>query len=336
MRNVARRTTWKEAPLALPDFFLIGAPKAGTTALHAALVAHPQLYLSPVKEPKYFLCDGSPPRRSDQRGPGDAHSAQEWVWRRDRYEKLFDAAPPGTMRGESTPFYLYDLAAQKRIRRTVPDAKLIAVVRDPVDRAHSNWMHLWSDGLEPIGEFAAACRAEEARIAAGYAPFWHYKALGRYGEQLEHLYSLFPREQVLLLRYHQLVDEPSTTLDAVCAFLGVEPGVAREARPENVRRFVRPSRRAAAIASAVRAGAALGSRVPPQVWRQASRPLVAALQRGGAARPTLSVTDRREVLAALTDDIRRLEALTGESFQAWLGDTGRGEFRARQKSGPGT
>src|SRR5437867_68057 len=135
--------------MALPDFFVIGAPKAGSTAVHAALVQHPELFLSSPKEPKYFLLDGRPPQRAQQRGPGDAHSAQEWIWRRDRYEALFAGAPEGTLKGESTPFYLWDKAAHRRLARTVPDAKLIAVIRDPVDRAYSNWTHLRSDGLEP-------------------------------------------------------------------------------------------------------------------------------------------------------------------------------------------
>ena len=99
--------------MTLPDFFVIGAPKAGTTALQAALARHPQLYLSTIKEPKYFLCDGPPPREG---GPGDAHSYREWVWRRDNYERLFDGAPPGTLRGESTPLYLADFEAHRRIQ----------------------------------------------------------------------------------------------------------------------------------------------------------------------------------------------------------------------------
>ncbi len=141
--------------MTLPDFFVIGAPKAGTTALHAALDLHPQLYLSPIKEPKFFLCDGPPPREG---GPGDAHSYREWVWRRDDYERLFDAAPPGTLCGESTPLYLADFEAHRRIHEAVPQAKLIAILRDPVDRAYSNWSHLWADGLEPISDFVEACR----------------------------------------------------------------------------------------------------------------------------------------------------------------------------------
>src|SRR5918998_5832264 len=106
--------------MALPDFFVIGAPKSGTTALHAALATHPRLFLSSVREPKFFLCGEQPP--PPQNGPGDAHSAQEWVWRRDKYEALFAGAPMGTLRGESTPFYLSDFPAQRRLREAVPQA----------------------------------------------------------------------------------------------------------------------------------------------------------------------------------------------------------------------
>ena len=167
--------------MALPDFLVAGVPKAGTTALHAALSRHPDLYLSPVKEPKFFLSDGPPPTKG---GPGDALTYREHIWQRDRYEALFEAAPAGALRGESTPLYLYDPAAMARIAKSIPDVKLIVVLRDPVERAHSNWTHLWSAGLEPIGDFVRACAEEEQRITAGWASFWHYKGLGKYGEQL--------------------------------------------------------------------------------------------------------------------------------------------------------
>jgi hypothetical protein len=176
----------------LPDFLIIGAPKAGTTALHAALATHPVLYMSPVKEPKFFLTEGPPPARGG--GPGDIPTWREHVWRREDYEALFAAAPAGRLRAESTPFYLYDPAAQRRIRNLIPDVKMIAMLRDPVERAHSNWTHLWSAGLDPIGDFVKAFADEDRRVAAGWAHFWHYTRLGRYGEQLEHLYQVFPKE----------------------------------------------------------------------------------------------------------------------------------------------
>jgi hypothetical protein len=316
----------------LPDFFLIGAPKAGTTALHAALARHPGLFLSRVKEPKYFMCADRPPDRRTQRGPGDAHSAREWVWRRDRYEALFDPAPDGILRGESTPFYLYDRAAQRRIRATVPDAKLIAVLRDPVDRAYSNWMHLWSDGLETEPDFVRAFRAEDDRIKAGWAPFWHYRRLGRYGEQLEHLYEVFPKDQVHILRYRDLVDAPRQTLDAVCAFLGVADGELAPPQAENSRPFVADTQRTRLLAATLRAGAAVGQLAPPRYWRRASRPLLRRLQSGGAHRPRLREDQRRELVEEFADDIAKLERLTGRGYHDWLSDQPKGTFEERRSA----
>src|SRR3712207_6994556 len=99
-------------------------------------------------------------------------------------------------------------------------------------------MHLRADGLEPEADFLTAVRREERRVADGWAPFWHYRGLGRYGEQLRDLYRHLPPEQVLLLRYRQVVDSPRETLDRVSAFLGVAPGVAHAVPPENVKPYV--------------------------------------------------------------------------------------------------
>src|SRR5271170_7076070 len=103
--------------MALPDFLIIGAPKAGTTALHVGLSRHPGLFMSPIKEPKFFCTDGPPPTSG---GPGDAATYRKNVWRRSDYEALFDAAPDGSLRGESTTLYLRDPAAIRRIHATIP------------------------------------------------------------------------------------------------------------------------------------------------------------------------------------------------------------------------
>jgi hypothetical protein len=204
----------------------MGAPKAGTTALHAALARHPELFLSGVKEPKYYLCGDSPPPA--YRGPGDAHSNREWIWQRQRYLDLFADARDDQRAGESTPFYLYHRDARRRIASDLPRAKLVAVLRDPVDRAYSNWMHLWADGLEPCADVVEACDLEARRVDEGWAPFWHYRGLGMYGRQLADLFEHFPAEQVLVLRYRALVDDPRTALNRVCRFLGVSEDVVTE------------------------------------------------------------------------------------------------------------
>jgi Sulfotransferase family len=323
-----------EETVGLPDFLVIGAPKAGSTAVHAALVQHPQLFLTAPKEPKYFLTPDERPRRSAHRGPGDAHSAQEWVWRRDHYERLFDAAPAGALRGESTPFYLWDKSAHLHIRDNIPHAKLIAIIRDPVDRAYSNWTHLRSDGLEPEADFRAACLMEAERIGAGFAPFWRYLDLGRYGEQFAHLFAVFPPAQVHVLRYRELIEEPERTLDSIFAFLGVEQGPVTQIPPSNLSGWAGQGALNDALRRTIRAGAALGSYLPPKVWRHGQRPLIAALRRQRAHRPSLPVDQRRELVEHFRDDIAVLEQLLGRSFQDWLSDTGRGTYAVRSSCAP--
>jgi len=304
-----------EAPASMPDFLVIGAPKAGTTALHAALARHPVLFMSAVKEPKFFLTDGPPPARG---GPGDTLTYREHIWRRPEYEALFAAAPPGTLRGESTPLYLYDQDAMRRIRQTLPAARLIVILRDPVERAHSNWTHLWSAGLEPVGDFVRACAEEERRIAAGWASFWHYTGLGRYGEQLERLFRLFPREQVLVLRYRRLVDQPAQTLDRICAFLGAERDVLTEIPRQNVTSHPESTLGHRAVSLAQRAGSAVGSRIPGLTAATLTGPLERFLQRHSRERQPLGWEQRQELIPRFESDIERLEHVLGESFRDWI------------------
>ncbi len=301
-----------------PDFLIVGAPKAGTTALHAALTRHPDVFMSDPKEPKYWMCDDAPPPH--WRGPGHRHSQREWVWRRADYERLFAGAPAATARGESTPFYLWHRAAQRRIAEHLPEAKLVAVVRDPIDRAYSNWMHLWSDGLEPVADFEEAFALEHERIVRGWAPFWRYSELGRYGEQLAHLYSYLDPERVLVLRYRDIVDDPPAPWTAPAPSSASAPGRSTQIPHDNARSFVRAGPAAALLGRVVRAGAGRASSLPRRCgaapalrWSpgsRAGRPApAAALARGpGPAaaevrrRHPTALADHRPVLRRLALD----------------------------------
>ncbi|HEY7102063.1 MAG TPA: sulfotransferase [Mycobacteriales bacterium] len=297
--------------MALPDFLLVGAPKAGTTALHVALARHRQLYLSPVKEPKFFLTGGEPPRGPG--GPGDAQTYREYVWRREDYERLFDVAPPGTLTGESTTLYLRDPAAHERIAATLPAARLVAVIRDPVDRAHSNWTHLRSAGLEPEVDFLRACALEESRAARGWGPFWRYVDLGRYGAQLAHLFSVFPREQVLVVLYRDLRRDPAGTLDRICAFLGVATGIVRSVPAENVTAAAAgsgPDRLLGRVLPAL-------ARLPGRTGDRAVRAVRRRLQREQRQRTPLTPAERAALLPSFLDDIALLESATGLRVDHW-------------------
>jgi len=304
--------------VSLPDFLVIGAPKAGTTALHVALAQHPELFLSSVKEPKFFLTDGPPPRGG---GPGDDRTYRSYIWRRSDYEQLFAGAPPRALRGESTTLYLADHAAHHRIRELIPEAKLIAVVRDPIDRAHSNWMHLRSAGLEPERDFLRACALEPRRLAAGWGPFWGYSWQSRYGLHLEHLLDVFPRSQVLVLIYRDVRNDPVGTLDRICGFLGVAPGLVGEIPAENVTAHVGAGVGHGAISAVLRR---IVSRLPQRWGGPMEQRIVQALQRDQRARVPLTADQRARVLPTFVDDIALLERVTGLSFAHWSdADNGR-------------
>ena len=188
------------------------------------------------------------------------------------------------------------------------------MVRDPVDRAHSNWTHLRSAGLEPEGDFLRACELEESRVARGWGPFWRYVDLGRYGAQLSHLFSVFPREQVLVVLYRDLRRDPVGTLDRICAFLGIATGVVRSVPAENVTAAAAASRadrllgRAAARCSTgCPAGSATGR-----------SPRCAGICSGSSAsarrsrRPSGRLSSR-----AFLEDIALLESVTGLHLDHW-------------------
>ena len=243
------------------------------------------------------------------------------MWQRDKYEALFADAPPGTLLGESTSLYLRDADALQRIQAAIPDVRIIALLRDPVDRAHSNWAHLWSAGLEPEHDFVTACLLEEKRAAAGWAPFWRYLSLGKYGEQLDLLWTLFPREQTLVLRYRELRESPAETLDRITAFLGVRTGLVTETTAENVTTHATVSPVNRAVARALRIGSSLEGALPGpfgKIVGPANRFLSRHLQREQRVREPLTLDQREALLPHFTDDVGLLERLTGESFADWL------------------
>ena len=142
--------------------------------------------------------------------------------------------------------------------------------------------------------------------------------------------ALFPREQVHVLRYRDLVDAPHEALNRICGFLGVDPDVVVELPEQNVSTYVRPTLTTRVLQGLLRAGAAVGGHFPPKVWRTASIPLLRALKFQHRNRPELSAEDRRELVRLFQDDIGLLEEETGASFDDWLGHRAGGTYSVRK------
>jgi hypothetical protein len=204
----------------LPNFVILGAAKAGTTALYHYLTQHPEIYMTPTKETNFFsLMDD----RLDFRGPGDQDYISRFsITAMEEYRAQFRGRTTETAVGEASPLYLYCPQAPPRIHEYLPDAKLVAILRNPVARAYSAFLHLVRDGRETTVEFGSALREEEARIRDRWEHIWHYKRMGFYHEQVKRYYDLFDREQIRLYTYRRFTSEPLSVLQDLFRFLGVD------------------------------------------------------------------------------------------------------------------
>jgi hypothetical protein len=204
----------------LPNFLVLGAARCGTTSLHYYLAEHPGVCMSSIKEPNFFLfeqsADGPRPCIAE-----DRRLIAKSVPDRGRYERLF--AQPAAAVGEASPLYLYTRQTPRLIQALVPDARLIAIVREPVERAWSHFVYVNDDlGAETVPAFQ---RAVDEEIGRGYEPYRtgnHFLRLSAYAEQLERYRSVFPTEQLLVVAYDALIRETSRTLAQICRFLDID------------------------------------------------------------------------------------------------------------------
>lgn len=199
----------------LPDFLVIGTMKGGTTSLFNYLAQHPQLQPPFRKEIKFF----------------DIHYTQGMGWYRAHFPMRFKMQA-GTLTGEATPYYIFHPAAPERIAQTLPHVRLITLLRNPIDRAYSHYNHMLRVGRETL-PFEEAINREPERLAGEaekiiadprYSTFKHlhysYLSRGRYIEQLNQWFELFPREQMLILSSEELYTSPALVYRKTVGFLG--------------------------------------------------------------------------------------------------------------------
>ena len=222
-RRFARGTAGSRV---LPDFLLIGTQRGGTTSLFHYLLQHPQILGAVADKEVHFFDRPGFTAIDDYRAAFPTASAIR------RAEK---SAGGRVVVGEATPYYLFHPAVPGRVAAALPGVRLIAILRDPVERAWSQYRHECDLGFETL-PFDEALDAEDARIAGDVerllvdpaaTSFEHqhhaYVARGRYVEQLERWWAAVPREQVLLVRSEDLYADPASTFDAITSHLGIEP-----------------------------------------------------------------------------------------------------------------
>jgi Sulfotransferase domain len=222
------------SPLRLPDFLIGGAPRSGTTWLYALLDRHPDVYMAkPVTpEPKFFLVD-------DLYRRGLRFYSERW----------FAEAPAGAQAGEKSTDYLESAAAAERIAGDLPAIKLIFILREPGARAYSNYLWTKMNGLE-VEDFETALRLEDERERTlpekwRFARPFSYFSRGLYSDLLEPYIRRVPRDRLLVLKFEDLVDRPTTVASRLQRFVGVadrpEDARALDAINPSVKGSARPS-----------------------------------------------------------------------------------------------
>src|SRR5437763_4585928 len=242
----------------VPDFFIVGHAKSGTTALYEMLRQHPQIYMPDHKEPWFFARSNPHPQTNGERSIAFTGKRMETT---EEYLELFRDAKPDQIVGEASTSYLWSTTAARRIAQARPDARIIAIFREPASFLRSLHLQLLQNHHEVEPDFRRAVELDEPRRCGREIPFHSYwpQALiysdrVRYVEQLRRYENVFPREQILVLIYDDFRGENHAIMRQVLRFLDVDgdhplhavdvnPTIAiRSARLDRLRQDLRAGR----------------------------------------------------------------------------------------------
>jgi len=200
-------------------FFVIGAAKAGTTSLYEILKQHPDVFLPLVKEP-HFYSNVKSANKEDYKQPEEGKVYHTKVISdKEVYNRLYSNAPSNALLGDFSPSYLWDANAAKEIHRDFPDAKIVVVLRNPIERAYSHYLMDVREGLQTETDFLQALQKDaqtEPKVWGGESHL--YAELGFYAHQLER-YELFPKEQIKIIVFETFFKDIEINLIDLYKFL---------------------------------------------------------------------------------------------------------------------
>jgi len=291
--------------IARPNFFVLGVPKCGTTTLHEVLIAHPNIFMTKQKEPRFFDTDTYYNRGFDR-------------YLRDH----FRGAAGFKARGEASPTYLRSGKARDRIRRDLgKDLRFVVILRDPVKRAWSHYLHQCRYGVE-TESFERALELESTRLSAGRPSWTAYFRDGLYAQQLRVWFEAFPRERFLVLLTEDLAERPNAVARQVFAFLDVDPDV-EFSPPSRANVSWTPRNRRLAAALNPRRGGMIGTlkRLVPRSTRQRLAKLINRWNSRPVERaPTLDPAVARALRRRYCDEILAVEEIVGRDLGMWRSD----------------
>jgi len=202
-----------------PNFIIIGAMKAATTSLYTYIKQHPDIFMTKVKEPMFF---NNFQQENNYNILGSKSNKSTTL---EEYLAMFKDAKNEKAIGEASPAYIYNENAPYLIKEHLPDVKIIAILRQPTDRAYSNFLHTKRADRENVNSFGQAIKIEKERISDNWSPLYHYIQKGFYSVQLKRYYNLFPKENIKVYLFEDVVKTPKETLKDIFKFLNVDENI---------------------------------------------------------------------------------------------------------------
>lgn len=289
-----------------PNFFIIGAPKCGTTSLAKWLGRHPNIYLSNIKEPHYFYTDGN----------SKFITTHNW----DEYIRLFkDVSPMHHAVGEASVFYLFSKEAVKNILNLFPEAKFIVLLRNPVEMAASlHWQEIYSEN-EQIIEFQKAwevqpLRAQGKMITPKCKEPRHlvYGDVCKLGEQMQRLITLVNRERIKIIFLEDIISDPQKAYADVLRFLDVNHEFTTDFKPENIAKSVRSK----TLNKLLKLGGSFKSKIGIRKRTGIFAPIL-KLNTVRNTKPAVPNDFKAKLKCYFREDIRRLELITDRNLSHW-------------------
>ena len=307
----------------LPDFFIVGAPRSGTTTLYSCLSRHPRIFMPAEKEPTFFLAWGEPPFYKDSRF---RRHVSHVIYQVDDYLRLFRAARESDIIGEASALYLHGYRTViPNIRRMFGyksrGLKIIISLRNPVDRAWSHYC-LKRSHLEEHLDFAEAIEPEtiHGRRRHRLMPSFDYTGAGMYSDAVNAYLENFQNVKILLLE--DIAKDLDGTISALCAYLGLETNGARAKTARWNASGLPKNEGSRQLANFLFRSSVLKSVLKPLLPRRFRWRLKFSMGERLFSKQPLDGETRRKLLGFYRDDILRLEKLIGRDLQHWLRTSG--------------
>lgn len=310
-----------------PNFFVIGVAKGGTTSLHRYLSQHPEVYLTPIKETNHFAAADIDEERLQpvyKRDVGldieryiargmerPVHIAH--VREKAHYQALYSKVRSEKAIGEVSNSYAICPSAVPTIHRTHPRARILIMLRNPVERAWSHYLMNLRESKVVYGDFISEVNSDHQASEKGWGVSHQYLELGLYSDQLARVYQYFPKEQVHWMCYEDFRKDPQRVLKGICRFLEVDPempfDLSRKANKAGVPRHAMVNR------LLVRSG--LMHRLKSVATSAQKDWVKSALFKGGDALPIMSASERTFIHAFYRTEIEQLSMLLHTDLSAY-------------------